>query len=364
MCGRFSFVFSVLAGALGAAATGAAGDWETAAPPGVRLNELQLVGTHNSYHLEPAPVEKAWRTSAWVREQAPTLAALAVEYRHGPLTEQLEHLAVRQLELDLHPAGPDGEFPVQHVPVFDERSTVPTLAAALREIRAWSRAHARHVPVIVQLELKSPRLLVPPAGALVDSVFRARWTALPPQREWDDGQFVALEAAIRTVFADEELLTPDLVRGDAPTLREAILERGWPRLDAVRGRVMFCLDNEGGLRDRYLGAAGDGCGRLLFVSMRPEHPAAAWMKLNDPVKDFARIQTLVRQGFLVRTRADEELREAKANDPTRRERAFASGAQIVSTDFPEPDPRYSTYAVRLAGGAAARANPVTARTTR
>lgn len=340
-----------------------AADWENGPAPGVRLNGIQVVGTHNSYHVAPSAEETAWRQSALVRQFSPALAALATDYSHAPLTEQLERLGVRQLELDVYPAERDGEFPVRHVPIFDEHSTVPTLAAALREIRAWSRAHPSHVPVMVLVELKTRRFPAVPAAQIADAALRARWPALPPARAWDTAQLAALDAAIRVVFADEELLMPDLVRGDAPTLREAILTRGWPLLDAVRGRLMFCLDNEGELRDRYLGgagAAGDGRGRPLFVSVPPEHAAAAWMKLNDPVKDFARIQDLVRRGFLVRTRADEELREAKAGDTTRRERAFASGAQFVSTDFPAPDPRWPGYAVQWPDGAPARRNPVTA----
>lgn len=352
-----------------------AADLETAAfAPGVRLDEIQVIGTHNSYHLEPSAAAKTWRTSELIRRELPALAALAVEYSHVSLTEQLERLGVRQLELDLHlPPQPGGEFLVRHLPVFDDCSNTPTLSAALREIRAWSRAHPRHVPVFVQLELKMARALPFPLEQIEDRELRAQLAALPPPRAWSEEDFSALEATIRAVFSVDELITPDSVRSDAPTLRDAIRGRGWPLLDAVRGRVLFTLDNEGELRDRYLGSAVDGHGRLLFVSVPPEHSAAAWMKLNDPVRDFACIQELVRAGFIVRTRADEELREAKAHatthgdsalrhgdviSPLRSDRALASGAQIVSTDFPASDPRHGTYVVRLPGGVVARPSPL------
>ena len=87
-------------------------------------------------------------------------------------------------------------------------------------------------------------------------------------------------------------------------------------------------------------------------------PAAAWFKINDPVRDFERIRSLVRQGFLVRTRADADTIEARANDPTRREKALASGAQFVSTDFAESRPELSPYRVRLPGEVVARPNPI------
>ena len=62
----------------------------------------------------------------------------------------------------------------------------------------------------------------------------------------------------------------------------------------------------------------------------------------------------------VRTRADADTVEARASDTTRRDAAFASGAQIVSTDFERVDPRWPTYVVALPGGGEARCNPISA----
>jgi hypothetical protein len=55
--------------------------------------------------------------------------------------------------------------------------------------------------------------------------------------------------------------------------------------------------------------------------------------MNDPVKDFEKIQQLVNQGYLVRTRADAGTEEARTNDYNRFEKAKASGAQIITTDY-------------------------------
>ncbi len=99
-------------------------------------------------------------------------------------------------------------------------------------------------------------------------------------------------------------------------------------------------------------------GRAAFVAVPPEHAAAAWMIVNDPVRDFDLIRQLVGRGFLVRTRADANTTEARKNDGSMRDKALASGAQFVSTDYPEPDKRFSDYRVRLRGGVVARANPV------
>ena len=113
---------------------------------------------------------------------------------------------------------------------------------------------------------------------------------------------------------------------------------------------MFGMDNKGAIRDLYLkGHPALAC-RLLYVSVPPAHPAAAWMKENDAIEDSGRIQSLVKGGFLVRTRADSDTTEVRTNDTRRRDQALASGAQFVSTDYPEPNPAFSTYAVRFENG--------------
>src|SRR5919108_2859787 len=63
----------------------------------VRLNEIQLLGTHNSYHIAPAPAMLA-QLGARARD---------IEYTHRPLAEQLSRLGIRKFELDVF-ADPDG----------------------------------------------------------------------------------------------------------------------------------------------------------------------------------------------------------------------------------------------------------------
>jgi hypothetical protein len=176
---------------------------------------------------------------------------------------------------------------------------------------------------------------------------------------FDEALLDAVDAEIASVFDGKDLLAPDDVRTGLPTLPEAIAKRGWPKLDAVRGKVMFALDNEGRIRDLYLKGHAALQGRLMFATTDgPEDPAAAWFKINEAVRDFDRIQDVVRRGFLVRTRADVDTDEARRNDPFRRDKALASGAQFVSTDYPEPRREFSEYHVRFPGGVVARPNPV------
>ena len=167
-----------------------------------------------------------------------------------------------------------------------------------------------------------------------------------------------LEAEILSVFETNDLITPDDIRKNHTSLREAILTNGWPLLDDVRGQLMFALDNTDAKRNLYLEGNPSLEGRLLFTSVDEGHPAAAWFKINDPVLQFDRIQSLVRQGFMVRTRADADTVQARVDDRSQLTKALLSGAQFISTDYPAPRTEWSSYAVRFKGGSVARPNPV------
>ncbi len=354
------WIMVVLASLAGAAAAAANGSEP-------RLNQIQVIGSHNSYHVAPA-AEIHKLIAATGRRRAEGL-----EYTHRPLAEQFSRLGIRQVELDLYAdpkgglfaepsarkivrglgkePGPDPNsggqlarpgLKVLHVPDVDFISTAPTFVDALKQIRAWSQANRRHVPILILVELKAE--VVP---------------GLPTRPvPFDKEQLENVEAEILSVFKRSEILTPDRVRGRFDTLPEAIRAQGWPALEAVRGLVMFALDNEGSVRDRYLDGHFALRDRLMFATVEPGHPAAAWFKINDPIAGFERIQQLVKQGFLVRTRADADTRQARTNQVTQRDKALASGAQFVSTDYREPNPAFSDYSVRFPGGQVARSNPV------
>jgi hypothetical protein len=86
----------------------------------------------------------------------------------------------------------------------------------------------------------------------------------------------------------------------------------------------------------------------MFAAAEQSSPLAAFVNIPDPLRDGARIQEVVNAGFMVITRADDDTREARLNNPARRQAAFASGAQIIRTNFIRPDPAIGAYHVSLA----------------
>ncbi len=323
------------------------------------------MGTHNSYKTALAP-----QVMALVRAKDAGEAE-SIDYGHRPLSEQLD-AGARQLEIDIYhdpeggryadPAGLRAAgvaldparraafagpgFKVMHIQDVDVFSTCVRLVDCLGAIRRWSLAHPDHAPILLMFNAKTDDS--PVAGGT-------------PALAFDAAAFDALDAEVRSVFPPGALITPDDVQGRYPTLREAVLAGNWPTLGAARGKVLFALDEPPEKTAAYRGARRSLEGRVFFVDADPSSPVAAYMTINDPVADAARIRTAVRQGFIVRTRADSGTVEARQNAAGRRAAALASGAQYVSTDYLWPDPRFpGGYQVRLAAGAAAECNPVRA----
>lgn len=295
----------------------------------LRLDEIQVLTTHNSYHLRP-PV------------RLPGVLGDEVDYEHPPLDEQLDEQGVRGFELDVADSG--DEFPVVHTPVVDARTNCTPFGECLRVIKEWSDAHPGHVPIFV---------LVEPKDGLLER------SADPSLRAYDADTITRLDEEIRSILTPEDLLTPDDVRGDAATLREAVVNEGWPTLDEARGKIVLVLNNGSDKRDLYLVGRPSLEGAPMFVTADVDAPSAAVIKVDDP--DEERIQGLVRDHFIVRTRTDADTVEARVNDTARRDLAFRTGAQIVSTDFPVADPAINPdYVVQLPGGMPARCNPVQA----
>lgn len=295
-----------------------------AMPEPLRMNQIQVIGTHNSYHVRPEGLEMI---------KVFTPEAEAWDYTHPPLDVQLDR-GVRNFELDLYHA--ETGFEVYHVPVVDAETTCLQLEECLRTIRDWSDANPHHVPITIHYEFK----------------VREAALANPPTLPLDAAMFERLDAVTLEIMGDK-LITPDEVRGEYATLREAITEGGWPLLDDVRGRVLILLHNPGELRDIYTANHPTLEGRPLFVRSEPDRPDAATLVRDNP-RDPA-IPDLVRQGFWVRTRVDSGLRQSQE----RYDAAFASGAHVLTTDFPPGSQDEETgYVVTFEDGAPARCNPV------
>jgi Phosphoinositide phospholipase C, Ca2+-dependent len=338
----------------------------------VRMNQIQFMGAHNGYHREMQGAEFAEAVKI-----DPGLPGWA-SYSHAAIPDLLGRQHVRHVELDLlpDPAGglyrhplprqraglgpiddPDMAAPgmkVQHVPDVDYTTSCRTFVGCLTQVRDWSRANPGHVPVVLQLELKQ-----------TDDRWEQLGGAVSPP--WDASLLDAIDAEIRSVFTERELITADDVRRPGRTLEQSILTHGWPKLSWARGKVLFFFDNVGTgshLLPMYLEGHPNLEGRAAFPQGRPGDTHAAVTQINDPRgANLAAIQDLVRRGYLVRTRSDEPFATVKNEEFSRVRTALDSGAQVITTDFPTVGmgARWdSDFVAELPGGAVVRCNPVSA----
>jgi hypothetical protein len=335
----------------------------------LKLNQIQVIGTHNSYHAGIAPNE----SKLWQAKYADAYKGL--DYQHQSLPQQFDS-GVRQIELDIyadtkgglyaHPSGPtmvataklppDPDFDpngimnkpgfkVMHVQDVDYRSTCQPFIACLEQVRQWSHAHPDHVPIFILVETKQGK----PRGEL----------HLTEPEPFTSAAFDALDAEIRSVFRPNEMITPDDVRGKFETLNEAVLAGNWPTLASSRGKVVFLMDQRP-VGPVYLAGHPSLRGRILFTNSEPGEPDSAFIERNDgPAAD---ITALVRKGYLIRARTDSDTKEARTNDTSIRDAMITSGAQLLSTDYPinEPARWPGNYVVTLPRKAVARCNPANA----
>lgn len=375
--GLIAIALACLSGTAAAAAGAAPGDGGRDAR--IRMNELQVIGTHNSYKREIPEAEQAKYDELI---QTPGDYDRFLEYSHASLPNQFARQAVRGLELDLFPDPQGGLYAqpfvrtqlglgpladpawtrpgikVLHVADFDYATTCVAFVTCLAQVKSWSDANPRHVPLLIMLELKGSDRRAVAAGGV----------AAPP---WDSGALDTLDAEIRSVFGEDDLVTPDDVRRPGLSLERSVLDEGWPTLAESRGKVAFLLDNEpvvGGapnpIRTAYTAGRPNLEGRAVFTNAVPGEPDAAFLKRNDPTgANTQRIQDLVRRGYLVRTRSDLPLSTVTTGDTTLLQAALASGAHLISTDFPQVgmSAAYgSDFVAELPGGGVARCNPVSA----
>jgi hypothetical protein len=326
----------------------------------MRINQLQFVGTAESYKLAPSDAVLSLIRMGGKKD------AEALDFSEPSLVEQL-NAGARSLEFDVaydpkgglfkNPAGAsmaselldpayvsamsEPGFKVIHVLDVDFHSSCLALKDCLVQVAGWSRAHKNHYPLLIALHANDTKTPMP--GATQPTPFDAE-------------AFAALDTEIRAVFEPGELITPDQVKGSHANLREAALAGGWPKLGEARGKVMFLLDDNVRKIDLYAGAVESLQGRPMFVAADENSPLASFISVEDPVKEQLRIADDVAAGFMVKTRADADTREARDGNTVRRDAAFASGAQIVATNFLMPDKKIGDYQVTLAaaGGRSAQ----------
>ncbi|TVR82342.1 MAG: hypothetical protein EA412_01615 [Chitinophagaceae bacterium] len=342
------------------------------------INEFQIIGSHNSYRK--MTYEPLFDFVMSIQELLPDqFNPEQWDYFHYPLQKQLQSFGIRNFELDIFNDPQGGNFyyrrglsfvnedeasgidellnpgfKILHLPDFDYETHNYTFKSALTEIRDWSTSNPNHFPIIIMVEAKNSG--ISDYSPLVGMTEVIPYDATSPE---------LLDAEVKEVFGENlnGIITPDKFRGDYASINEALKERGWPKLADARGKILFVIQGSS-LKSFYLQGRPNLEDRAMFIFGEPGQAHTAMVIRNNPVSSYEEIKELVKKGYIVRTRADANTDEARSGDTHRRDIAFASGAQIISTDYYRADPRsdtsenWSNYEVSFDNEAVGRWNPM------
>lgn len=373
---------------------------ENQLPKDLRINQIQVLGTHNSYAEPVDPnlldyvskiIDKSKTTVfdsmdkeqlEFFKEYHPNDISFkeSLKYDHPSFDIQLDN-GLRSLELDVYydstgnrytnPAGyqylksmgvkdlsnhnttglDKPGFKVLHMADVDFRSKYPTLKLALQSIKDWSDKNSDHIPLFIMIEAKDMNW----------PLFENATQVL----KYDELAFDLLDKEIVDVIGRDKLITPDDLRGDYSSLKQAIENNNWPLVSQSRGKMIFMLlPSTGGANQKesvYVKNRPNLEGRIMFVQSKESDSYGCFLLLDNAIVRQEDIKKYVLKGYLVRTRSDIDTYEAKVNDYTRAKAAFSSGAQVISTDFFSKDynPYQSGYFVEMPGELKqVRINPV------
>ena len=316
----------------------------------LKINQLQTLGSHNSYHQ---------RANKFVLNFLKGFNAIApkefkpkdLDYAHEPLNIQLDSFHLRSFEIDIYADPKGGQFyyrkknnllgkpkaskidalkqpgfKVMHIPDIDYNSHFYTLKQALLIFREWSNAHPNHLPIYIMLECKEE--------TLADKIKKLHFTkSIKFTPELCDD----LDKEVKEIFGDSlnNVITPDKIRGNYSTLKEAVLAGNFPTVAEARGKIIFIVMESGNTYSKNHPSLKN---RVMFVFSSPEKDECAFIKFDNPFEKV--IPEAVKKGYIVRTRADGPNVQNRTSDYAQQQAAFASGAHIISTDYYRPDVRY------------------------
>ena len=285
-------------------------------PKNLKINEIQVLGTHNSYAkaVDPRVVDYADSIINPLMEKymnsLPKAQLAAYQenhpngftmkegrnYDHPPFADQLD-AGLRGLEIDVYYDPTGGRFSdpasyrffrekgitdlfpfsnkglekpgfkVLHVADLDVRSHYATFKDALTALREWSAKNPKHVPIFIMIEAKNSSTPIFPNPAEV--------------LKFDEKAFADLDAEILDVLGRNNVITPDDIRGNYKTLREAVLAKNWTKLSDARGKFLFLLlpgtGGGDGATSPYTNKRPNLEKRVMFVKSNPEDTFGAFL---------------------------------------------------------------------------------------
>lgn len=312
-----------------------AGDLAAELEAGIKFNEMSFLGTHNSYQTaildETMKLYKNLETLTFG-----LFSAEGGEFESETLTQQLS-CGIRSFEMDIETFDRDGEvsFTCMHSPYIEMSTSCYDFSLALKEISMWSDNNPDHLPITIIIEPKS--IFIPLEDMKFFSLDYAK----------------ILDEVLREGLG-EKLFTPADMLRDYSSFGEMRAADDWCEVSDMLGKVVVLL-HEGDITEDYIAIDPAIKSQAMFPMLRPkdvERDCTSFILCNKPDELLEIKEDVIdEKKIMVRTRADNFAQITEE----RRENAFASGANIISTDYPvRTDLQSGDYVVTFGGMTTAR----------
>ena len=295
-------------------------NFDLASNESLRLNDIQVLATHNSYKTMPNMYIS--KPLLWIAGERVRNGHYEMPY----LTTQLDN-GIRGLELDITKYG--DEFILMHDPITDWRTNGSDFVLALEEINIWMDNNPNHIPIHIMLQVRSS------------------WTIFSPKfGKVRQGDLLMMDDILSNAFGDERIIKPSDVIGEQDiTLKQAVEDNGWPLLSDCLGKIYFTILFDGDTTEQeYVNIDPTFKTQKSFIFTRPHEDNkdyAAIILSDGPFND--RLPELINGNYIVRSRIDVQYGYALE----RHRQAIEVGAQILATDYPEGHKYDDPYICRL-----------------
>lgn len=278
------------------------GDLQKVLDDGVKLNEITVIGTHNSYQR--------------YHESEESSGCGLGEETGKPITlsDQLD-AGLRNLEIDVETTVDETgtHFVCMHSPLLDMATNCYSFEKALEEIAVWSDNNPGHLPITIIIEPKA--VFIP--------IENMRFFSADYANE--------LDKTVRGVLGDR-LLTPAQTMGEYASFKEMREADAWPKVADILGKTAVVL-HPCSATDGYIKQDETIKSQSMFPMLRPtekDKPYASFLLANDASGLVSKLAGLAEGNYMIRTRADAGGRYSPVTFAT----AVSSAANIISTDFP------------------------------
>ncbi len=289
------------------------GNLEEELKAGMKFNEVSFLATHNSYQA-PAFDETKKLFSSLSGITFGIYDGKKADFWSETPTDQL-NCGIRSLEIDIETFDRDGEvsFTCMHSPYFEMSTYCSDFALGIKEIAMWSDNNPDHLPVTIIIEPKSAFL------------------PMKNMKSFSVDYAVELDKVLRETLG-EKLFTPADMLRDYSSFGEMRAADDWCKISDMQGKILVLL-HEGSVTEKYIALDPSIKSQAMFPMLREkdiDRDCASFVLCNKPEELLEICDEINEKRVIVRTRAD----NFNSVSEKRREQAFESEAQIISTDYP------------------------------